>query len=83
MADGFGRVPIQAEMATGNRQIGGNGKFLTGTRTDQGTIVPDAQTQAAFGGLNGAAADLAKQGQFAKGCSAAGSTLFARHILKE
>jgi hypothetical protein len=64
MADGFRRMPVEAEVAAGNREVGGHGQFLAGTRTEQSAVVADAEAQVA-GGLASASADLAKQGKFA------------------
>jgi hypothetical protein len=45
MADGFGRVPIEAEVAAGDREIGGDGELLAGAKTEQGAVVTDAEAQ--------------------------------------
>ena len=44
MPGGFRGMPIHAEMGSGNGQVGGDGQFLASTRTQQGAIVPDAET---------------------------------------
>jgi len=64
MANGFGRVPVEAEVAAGDGEVGGDGEFFAGTGTEQGAVVADAEAQEARGGLCRAAADLAEQGQF-------------------
>jgi hypothetical protein len=69
MADSFGRVPVEAEVASGNRQIGCHGQFFAPARSQQGAVVADAQPKAAlWGRANGAcrpAANLAEQGKLA------------------
>ena len=45
MADGFRRVPIEAEVAAGDGEIGGDGQFLAGAQAEQGAVVADAQPQ--------------------------------------
>jgi hypothetical protein len=65
MADGFGRVPVEAEVAAGDGEVGGDGQFFAGTRTEQGAVVADAEAEDGAEGLGCAAADLAEQSQFA------------------
>ena len=65
MADGFGRVPVEAEVTAGDGEVGGDGQFLAGARAEQGAVVADAQAQGAQGSLRRAAANMAEQGQFA------------------
>jgi len=53
MADGFGRVPVEAEVPAGDGEIGGDGELFIGSRTKQGAVVADAEAQ--FGGGDWAA----------------------------
>jgi hypothetical protein len=43
MADGFGRVPIEAEVAAGDGEVGGDGQLFAGSGTKDGAIVADAE----------------------------------------
>jgi len=47
MPNGFGRVPVQAKVTAGDREVSGDGEFLTGTQSEESAIVADAETQAA------------------------------------
>jgi uncharacterized protein len=80
VADGFGRMPVEAEVAAGDGEIGGDGQFLARAQAEQGAVVADAEAQSAAGHLRRATADLAEQGQFtllgvAQGMGRAGSHL--------
>ena len=66
MADGFGRMPVEAEVAAGDGEVGGDGQLFAGTRTEQGAVVADAQTEGGSGGLARTPADPAQQSQFAR-----------------
>src|ERR1035441_480448 len=81
MADGFGRVPVEAEVAAGDGKVGGDGEFFAGTRAEQGAVVADAEAQDAGGGMGCAAADLAEQGQFPALAVAQGAGLPGSHFL--
>ena len=65
MADGFGRVPVEAEVAAGDGEVGGDGQLFATARTEQGAVVADAEVDRAERGLSRAASDLAEQGLFA------------------
>lgn len=45
MADGFGLVPVEAEVTTGNGKVGGDGQFFPGTGAEDCAVVADAETQ--------------------------------------
>ena len=45
MAYGFGGVPVEAEVAAGDGEVGGDGQLLAGTGTNQGAVVADAEAQ--------------------------------------
>jgi hypothetical protein len=47
MADGFGLMPVEAEVAAGDGEVGGDGEFFAGTRAEQGAVVADAESQGA------------------------------------
>jgi hypothetical protein len=38
-------VPIEAEVASGDREIGGDGELLAGAKMEQGAVVTDAEAQ--------------------------------------
>ena len=63
MADGLGRVPIEAEVAAGDGEVGGDGEFLAGTRAEQGAVVADAEAEARLAGVASAGANLAQEGR--------------------
>jgi hypothetical protein len=48
MPDGFGLVPVEAEMTAVYRQIRRHGQFLASPGSQQGTIIANAQAEAAF-----------------------------------
>jgi hypothetical protein len=66
MADGLGRMPVEAKVAAGDGEVGGDGQFFAGTRTDQGAVVADAQAENCSGGPARTAANQAQQSQFAQ-----------------
>jgi hypothetical protein len=68
-------VPVKAEVAACNGQIGGNGQLFAAARGQQGAVVSNAQAQSAVGRLGGPAADLAEQGQFTWSTSGQGMGL--------
>jgi hypothetical protein len=65
MADGFRRVPVEAEVTAGNRQIRRHGHFLAPARSQQGAVIADAQPKAAARRAGCPFADLDEQGAFA------------------
>jgi hypothetical protein len=65
MADGLGRVPIKAEVAAADGEIGGDSQFFAGTRTEQCAVVADPKAKDAAGLPSCAAADIPQQGNFA------------------
>ena len=64
MTDRFGRVPVEAEVAASDGEVGSDGQLLAGPKPEQGAVVADTQPQAAASGLRRPAANLGKQGQF-------------------
>jgi hypothetical protein len=66
MADGFGRMPVEVEVAAGDGEVGGDGQFFAGTWPKQCAVVADAQTEGGALGPARAPADLAQQSQFAR-----------------
>jgi hypothetical protein len=65
MADGFGRVPVKAEVAATDGQVSGDSQVLIWAGTEQSAVVADAEGQGTQGRVRGAAANLAEQGEFA------------------
>jgi hypothetical protein len=65
MADGLGRVPVEAEMAAGDGEVGGDGQFFTAPWTEKGAVIADAEPKRCAGRLAGSGADVADQVQFA------------------
>ena len=51
MADGFGRVPIKAEVAAGDGEIRGDGQLLAGAKMEQGAVITDARRSVESGAL--------------------------------
>jgi hypothetical protein len=70
MADGFGWVPIEAEVAAGDGEVGGDGQFLAWTQADEGAVVANAQAQTATGDVWRSGANLGEKSSF---------SLFAAH----
>jgi len=83
MADGFGRVPVEAEVTPGDREVGGDGEFLSWARTEQGAVVANTEGKGiGGGGVRGASADATEQGQFAGWCRAARIGPLGAHSLR-
>ena len=66
MAEGLGRVPVEAEMAAGNRKVGSDGEFFAGIATQQGAVVADAEAQLGRERPSGARADEPDQVKLAR-----------------
>ena len=64
VANRLRRVPVQPEVAAGNRQIRGNRQLFAAPRSNQGAVVADAQAQTARCRPRRSAANLAQQGKF-------------------
>jgi hypothetical protein len=47
MADGFRRMPVKAEVAASDGEVGCNGHFLARPKPEQGAVVADTQPQIA------------------------------------
>jgi len=62
VADRLGPVPVEAEVAAVNIEVGGDGDFFAGPGAQQGAIVADAEHDWAAGA--GAAADLPQEFDF-------------------
>jgi hypothetical protein len=88
MADGFGRVPVEAEMPSGDGQIGRHREFLARSRGQQGAVVADAEAKAASPAKAAAAcacctpANFAEQGNFASPASGSGISRFHPHLIR-
>ena len=67
MADGLGRVPVEAEVAAGDGEVGGDGQVVAGVGAEEGAVVADAQKQVGVGCLSRAGANPGEQGQLAGG----------------
>jgi hypothetical protein len=50
-------VPVEAEVAAGNGEIGGDGQFFARTEAKQRAVVADAQWEAGVRRLRGAEAN--------------------------
>jgi hypothetical protein len=79
-------MPIEAEVAPVYRQICRYGQFLALARSQQGTIVTDAQAQAAFlaesGGALSSLANLREQGEFTSPTACFGMGLLHPHLMR-
>jgi len=75
MADGFGRVPVEAKVAARDREVGGDGQLFAGSETKEGAIVADAELQFRSWRMGGAEANSAEQSQLteAAGTQAGGA----------
>ena len=84
MANGLRLVPVEAEVASGNRQIRRHGQFFAPAREQQSAVVADAQAKgallAADGGTGCLRANLGEQGEFASSASGIGMGLLRPHI---
>jgi hypothetical protein len=82
MADRFRRMPVEAEVAPGDGQVGGHSQFFATARSQQGAVVADTQAETAPRTAHRSLANLAEQGQFATvgGCSKLGR--FYRHFMR-
>jgi hypothetical protein len=69
MADGLRLVPIEAKVAAGDREVGGDGQLFAGARAQEGAVIANPEAQGGGGGLGGAGADLAEDGQFPLDCA--------------
>jgi hypothetical protein len=65
VADGLCRVRVEAEVAAGDRKIGGDGEFFAGAGTKDGAVVANSETQLGSLGLGGAEANLVEEAQLA------------------
>ncbi len=74
MADGFGRVPVEVEVAAGDGEIGGDGQLFAGSGTKEGAVIADAELQLWTLGVGCANANSTEQGQLTEttGTGAAG-----------
>jgi hypothetical protein len=86
MPNGFRRMPVEAEVAPGDRQICRYGYFLALARSQKGAIVANAQPKAAFlansGGSFSSLANLSKQGEFALSTAGSKLGLFHPHLMR-
>ena len=58
-------MPVEAEMAAGDGEVGGDGQFFTVPGTKHGAIVAYAEPEGCAGRLAGTGLNLADQVQFA------------------
>lgn len=65
MADSVGRLPLQAEMASNNREVSGNGQLFAGTKAEKGAIVADAELESAGSRLSRTCTNPGEQVQLA------------------
>jgi hypothetical protein len=72
-------VPVEAEVATGDGEVGGDGQFFAGTGGKEGAVVADAEAEAAQRGAGGAAANLLKESEFALAGGGSGIGFLAAH----
>jgi hypothetical protein len=85
MAHGFWLVPVEAEVASGNRKIRCDSQLFAGTRSQQGAVVADAQVKAAgpvTSGTYGPLANLAEEEKFAFFTVGSGMGLFQVHLMR-
>jgi hypothetical protein len=85
MPHGFRLVPIQAEVASGNRKIRCDSQLFAGTRSQQGAVVADAQAKAAglvTSGTCGPPANLAEEEKFAFFVVGSAMGLFQVHLMR-
>jgi hypothetical protein len=86
MSNGLRLVPVKAEMTAVNRQIRRYGQFLALARSQQSTIVTNAQSQAAFlaesGGTLSSLANLREQSEFASSSADFGLGLIHPHLMR-
>src|ERR1700677_1971546 len=65
MPSGFGRMPIESEVGSRNRQVGRYGQFLAGKSTQQGAVIPTAEANGPGMRLAGLAPEQADGGKLA------------------
>ena len=67
MADGLRRVPVEAEVAAFDGEIGGNGQFFAWLEAEERAVVADPELDSGSGGRNrsGAGTNGLQQSQFA------------------
>ena len=63
MTDGFGWMPVEAEMAAGDGEVGGDGQLLAGGGMKESAVVADAELQLWTLGVGCAKPNSAEQGQ--------------------
>jgi hypothetical protein len=57
-------VPVEAEVAAGDGEVGGDGQFFATAWAEQSAVVADSEAQGAQRGLRRTIADVAEQGLF-------------------
>jgi hypothetical protein len=82
VANNFRLVPVEAEVAAGNRQICRHGQFLATARGQQCAIVANAQAQSAQGGGPCPLSNLTEQGKLAFSALGSGMGLFYPHPMR-
>jgi hypothetical protein len=65
MASGFGAVPVEAEVAASDGEIGRDSQLLTGWDAEQGAVVADTETHEGRWNRAGAGTKGAEEGKFA------------------
>jgi hypothetical protein len=66
MADCLGSVPVEAKVAAGDGEIGGDGQLLAWAEAKQGAVVANAQPQPGSGRFGRASANSGEQGQLTR-----------------
>ena len=65
VANRFGRMPVELEVAAGDGEVGGDGEFLARPWTDESTVVAYAQADFPGCGAGRPVANLGHESQFA------------------
>jgi hypothetical protein len=83
MADGFRLVPVEAKVAARDGEVGRDGQFLTGPRSQESTVVSDTETQAdSPGGATGAVPYLTQEGELTAFHHGSRMGLLSAHLLR-
>ncbi len=84
MPDGLRLMPVEAEVAPCDRQIRCHSQFFACARSQQGAVVANTKTEAAFtgeaGGVGSTLANLIEQCKFASSAAGWGMGLFDSHL---
>jgi hypothetical protein len=66
VADGFGLVPVEAEVLAVDGEVGGDGDLFAGAGSQERAVVADAEAKASLRPEGRTAADAPQQSQFAQ-----------------